>query len=100
MAVDVVLDSKFVIKQGYINTYVLTASTNKEVAIPTGSKYALFSSENNIWVRVGGVAAIPSGDTIDGTGSELNPSLRSLGSETIIGVISASAAKLSIVFYL
>lgn len=96
----VVPDVNYAIKQGYVNTYELTASTNKEITVPTGSKFAVFAADANIWVVVGTTtAAIPSGDTTDGTGAELNPSIRYLGSETKINVISASAALISIMFY-
>jgi len=97
--VPTVPDVNFVLKQGYINTYVLIASTNKAITVPTGYKFAVFASPSDIWVRVGAVAAIPSGDTTDGTGSELNPTARYLDTDTIIGVISESAAKISIMFY-
>ena len=97
--ITVPLDSNFIIQQGYINNYVLTPSTNKEVAIPTGSNYVSINSTKNIWVKIGGAATIPSGDVTDGTGSELNPKMRSLGSNTIIGVISSGAAKISVIFY-
>ena len=97
--VPVTPEVNYAIKQGYINTYELTANTNKTITVPTGAKFALFCANADIWVRVGGTASIPSGDTTDGTGSELNPSIRYLGTATTIGVISTSAAKLSIMFY-
>ena len=91
-------DTNFAIQQGYINTYVLTINTNKAVTAPTGAKFAVFCANADIWVKIGGVAAIPAGDTTDGTGSELNPSVRYLDSATI-GIISESAAKVSVMFY-
>ena len=95
----VVPEVNYALKQGYVNTYTLTATTNKTITVPTGSKFALFAADADIWVRVGAVAAIPSGDTTNGTGSELNPSIRYLDTNTTIGVISTSAAKLSVMFY-
>ena len=93
-------DVNYALKQGYINTYELTANTNKEITVPTGSEFAVFAANADLWVRVGTTAAVvPSGDTTDGTGSELNPSTRYLGSETKINMISASAALVSIMFY-
>jgi hypothetical protein len=97
--VPVTPDQNYAISQGYVNTYVLTANANKEITVPTGSKFALFAANADIWVRVGAAAAVPAGDTTDGTGSELNPTLRFIGSNTIIGVISESAAKVSVMFY-
>lgn len=92
-------DQTFAIPQGYVNNYVLTASTNKAVTIPSGARYAVFAASADIWVRVGGTASIPSADVTDGTGSELNPVVRWIEGETTIGVISAYDAKVSIIFY-
>lgn len=92
-------DQTFAIQKGYVNNYQLVASTLKTVTVPTGARYAIFSATADIWVRIGAAAAIPAGDVTDGTGSELNPSIRWIQSETSIGVISAYAAKVSITFY-
>jgi hypothetical protein len=97
--VPVVPDENYALEQGYINTYVLTANANKAITVPTGSKYVVFAANADIWVRIDGAASVPSGDTTDGTGSELNPNARYLGSETTIGIISESAAKVSVMFY-
>jgi len=97
--VPVVPDVNYAIEQGYINTYVLITNVNKAITVPTGSKYVIFAANADIWVRIDGAAVVPSGDTTDGTGSELNPSTRYLGSETTIGIISESAAKVSLMFY-
>jgi hypothetical protein len=87
------------IKVGYVNTYLLTVSTNKAVTIPTGSRYAIFAATADIWVKMGGAASIPAGDTTDGTGSELNPTIRFVEGQTTLGIISAAAAKVSVAFY-
>ena len=87
------------IKQGYINNYVLVANEHKSITVPTGSKFALFCANADIWVRVGGTAKVPSGDVTDGTGSELNPDTRYLDAATTIGVISESATKIVAMFY-
>jgi hypothetical protein len=92
-------DQTFAIKQGYVNNYVLVASTNTAVTVPSGYHYALFNSNCDIWVKLGGAAAIPAADVTDGTGSELNPHMRRVEPGATIGVISESAAKVSIVFY-
>ena len=92
-------DQTYAIKQGDVNNYVLTASTNKAVTVPSGANYAVFAADADIWVKVGGVAAIPATDVTDGTGSELNPAVRRVDSGATIGVISGSAAKVSITFY-
>jgi hypothetical protein len=97
--VPVTPDVNYALEQGYINSYLLVASTNKAITVPTDAKFVIFSSTDDIWVRVGGTAVVPSGDTTDGTASELNPSVRYLGSDTTIGIISESAAKVSLMFY-
>lgn len=92
-------DQTFAIKKGYLNNYVLTPGTNKAVTVPTGAKYAMFSADSDIWVNIGGTAAVPTGDVTDGTGSALNPATRRVESGSTIGMISAYAAKVSIAFY-
>ena len=92
-------DTNFAIKQGYIYTNVLAANVAESVTVPTGAKFVIITSTANLWVKIGGVATVPSGDTTNNTGSELNPSVRYLGDSTTIGIISESAAKVSLVFY-
>lgn len=92
-------DQTYALKQGTIDNYVLAASTNKAVTVPAGAEYALFAADADIWVKVGGVAAVPSGDVTDGTGSELNPVVRRVEPGGTVGVISEYAAKVSITFY-
>lgn len=93
-------DQTFAVPQGYVNTYLLTATTAKTITIPTGARYAIFASTADIWVLIGtGTAAIPAGDTTDGTGSELNPVCRWIEGETQMSIVSPYAAKISIGFY-
>jgi len=93
-------DQTFAVPQGYVNSYLLTATTAKTITIPTGARYAVFASTSDIWVRIGtGTATIPVGDTNNGTGSELNPVCRWVDGETQMSVVSAYAAKLSITYY-
>ena len=93
-------DQTFAVPQGYVNSYLLTASTAKTITIPSGARYVIFASTADIWVRVGsGTAVVPVGDTNNGTGSELNPVCRWVEGETQMSVISAYAAKISITYY-
>lgn len=92
-------DQTYVVKRGYVNNYLLTAGANKAVTVPTDAHYAIFSANADIWVKIGGTATVPSGDTTDGTGSELNPRARKVDPGQTIGVISEYAAKVSIAFY-
>ena len=97
--VPTVPEANSAIKQGYINNYVLVADEHKSITVPSGAKFALFCANADIWVRVGGTAKVPTGDTTDGTGSELNPAIRYLDSETTIGIISQHATKICVMFY-
>lgn len=92
-------DVTYALQRGYVNNYVLTANTNKAVTVPTGYHYALFISDADIWVNIGGVSAIPSADVTDGTGYELNPVVRRVEPGATIGVISTYATKVCISFY-
>lgn len=92
-------DQTFAIKTGTVNNYLLAVNTNKAVTVPADCSYALFAANADIWVEMGGAAAVPAGDITDGTGSELNPTIRKVEPGGTIGIISESAAKVSITFY-
>jgi len=92
-------DQTFAVKTGTVNNYLLVANTNKAVTVPAGANYAIFSANADIWVEMGGAATVPAGDVTDGTGSELNPTIRKVEPGGTIGVISEYAAKVSITFY-
>jgi len=92
-------DTNYALKQGYINNYVLDSNKIKSITIPTDAKFALFCANGDIWVKIGDIARVPDADNELGTGSELNPILRYLDTETTISVISESAVKLSVIFY-
>lgn len=95
----VIPDANFAIKQGYIYTNVLAANTAESITIPTGAKFFIINATADLWVNVGGTGTVPAGDTTNDTGSELNPTIRYLGSDTTIGIISESACKVSVMFY-
>ena len=94
--------------KGGVDSFLLTANTAKTITVPTfltasgsqvAARYCLIKADANIWVNWSTTATIPAGDTIDGTGSELNPDFRILESVSTFSIISASAAKLSICFF-
>jgi len=97
--VPVTPDVNFAIKQGDIYNYILAASTATAVAVPTGAKFAVFNSNADLWVKIGSAATVPTADILDGSGSELNPEIRYIGASTTIGLLSESAAKVSIMYY-
>jgi len=81
---------------------VLTANTAKLVAIPSCSIAVFFSCDADFWVKFGDssvVAAIPTSDVTDGSGSILNPTARILGVQTHISVISESDCSMSLEWF-
>ena len=87
---------------GFICTKVLAASTQERVAIPAGAIAVLFSA-TAAFVAKGGAAAVAATwptDLDDGTGLELNPTIRRLnGVDTHISVISDGACVISMRFF-
>jgi hypothetical protein len=94
--------------KGSVDSFLLTANTAKTITVPTFTNLAgnqtpahncVINADANIWVNWGTTATIPAGDTVNGTGSELNPTARTLSGVTSFSIISASAAKVSIAWY-
>ena len=94
--------------KGSVDSFLLTANTAKTITVPTftnssnGQTQAMncvINADANIWVNWVTTATIPAGDTVNGTGSELNPTARTLSGVTSFSIISASAAKVSIAWY-
>lgn len=76
------------------------STTATTVTVPTGAKFALFSSTGDFFARWSGTAAVPAGDVSDGTGSECNPIVRSVEAGDTFSIVAASADTLiSIAFY-
>jgi hypothetical protein len=94
--------------KGSVDSFLLTANTAKTITVPTftnsdagqtPAKNCVINADSDFWVNWGTTATIPAGDTTDGTGSELNPTARTLSGVTSFSIISASAAKVSIAWY-
>jgi len=85
----------------YVNDYVLTAGTAKTVSVPANARYAFISANGDIWANFsGGTAAIPVADITDGSGSELNPTVRYMHAAlSSFSLISAANALVSIAWY-
>jgi hypothetical protein len=93
-------DQTSAVPRGHVDNYLLTAGVAKTITIPTGARYVMFTSSADLWVVIGsGIAAIPTGDVTDGSGSELNPICRWIEGETQMSIISGAAAKVSIMYY-
>lgn len=91
-----------------VDSFLLTASTAKTITVPTftnsaagqtPAKKCIINFDSDVWVNWGTTATIPAGDTTDGTGSELNPTARTLSGVTSFSIISSAAAKGSIAWY-
>ena len=87
------------------NTYTynvtLTANTGRSLKWPVGAKYFNISSASPFWfVADAALAAAPTADALDGTGSILSPSQRNIPSgSTYFSLISATTQTISIEFW-
>ena len=81
-----------------INGVLLAANIAESITIPSGSKFAMFNATADFYARYTGTAAVIS-DTTDGTGSELNPTVRTLSVGDTISVISGETCYLTVAFY-
>lgn len=82
-----------------INVQTLAPTVAESVTIPSGAKYVVFSSSADFYARINAAATIPVGDVTDGSGSEMNPSIRQLRDVTTLSVISPSACTITLAFY-
>lgn len=86
---------------GYNQTRVLAATTAERVSIPAGAIAVLFSCTDHFIAKGGdnAVTATVPGDVDDGTGQEINPTLRRLeGTDTHISVIALAACYIQLKF--
>jgi len=81
-----------------INGAVLAANIAESITVPSGAKYALFNATADFYARYNGTAAVIT-DKSDGTGSELNPTIRTLASGDTISVISGETCYVTVAFY-
>ena len=83
----------------YKHHRVLAANTVETFAVPTDAKFVLFSCTADFYVDFAATAAVPSADVTDGSGVDLNPTVRRLNGVTNISVISESGCKLTMIFF-
>lgn len=81
-----------------VNGVALGANTAESITVPSGAKFALFSADTDFFARYTGTATVIT-DTTDGSGSELNPVIRSLLSSDTISVISENSCLITVSFY-
>lgn len=88
------------IGSSYINNHALAAATNEVITVPTNARWAFFACNVDVWVRYDGSAAsVPAADITDGTGQELNPTIRYVRNIARIDMISATAGVCSITYF-
>src|SRR5688572_6181721 len=79
----------------WVDTKALAANTAEAFAVPTGAKYVVFGADVNFAVRynaaLAGTAAAYA-DAADGTGCEVNPTVRWLQGVAEISVITNATA--------
>jgi hypothetical protein len=83
----------------YVYNYSLAANTAESITWPTNANRVNLACQAPYWVRVGGTAAVPVADVVDGTGSALNSAQRRRGSESSVSIISATAQVCSAEFW-
>lgn len=88
----------------YVNHCVLAAASSAHAFdTPTGACFASFSADCNFAVSYGTTSVTyPSSDVTDGSGNEINPTMRNLGSTastTGIAIIAPSSGVVTINWY-
>lgn len=53
----------------YVSNRTLAAGVAETVTVPAGATSVIVSGDATMWARIGGTAAVPTGDVTDGTGS-------------------------------
>lgn len=81
-----------------INGRALLANVAESITVPSGARFALFNATADFYAKYTGTAAVIS-DITNGTGSELNPTVRTLVATDTISVISAEVCKVTVCFY-
>lgn len=83
----------------FVNVTTLASGIAEEVTIPTDAKFILFSASSDFYARVNGTASIPVNDIADGSGSELNPVIRSLLGVDSLSLIAPFDCRITMCFY-
>lgn len=83
----------------HVFSSVLTINTNKSFTVPDTAVYVMFSANGDFYVGYDEAAAVPSGDTVDGTAQELNPAGRYIEGITTVQVISEAAIKITLSWF-
>lgn len=89
----------------YIDNRVLAANTAEAHTVPTDAagvkaNYVVFSATCDFYADFASTAVVPSADVTNGSGPELNPTVRFLANDvTTISLISPTACVVTMMFY-
>ena len=87
---------------GYVDCRILAANTQESHDVPTGAKYVRVTATGDVFINIGGTAAVAA-DITNGTSSILMvnalPRVFALGSATTIGVIASAVQTVVLEFY-
>lgn len=92
-------DSPFI--PSYVIHRTLAGGVAETITPPAGARFCIFSGNSGLgdfYVRVGGTATVPSGDSSDGTSSFCNPGYCKVRPLEDISVISSNAGILTVAF--
>ena len=98
--IEILNDNSFALRApDYVSAAVLSASTEETVSVPEEASHVFFAGTADFYVGYDDTAAIPSSDVTDGTGHELNPTVRLIRGVTDISLISPSNSVVTLSFY-
>jgi len=84
----------------YVDVRVLSAGVNQAHTVPENARYVIFSATADFFVSYEGAeAVVPVAAVTDGTGNELNPSIRYLKNMAELNLISPVACTVTMAFY-
>ncbi|MAH45943.1 hypothetical protein CMI37_08930 [Candidatus Pacearchaeota archaeon] len=87
-------------RSAHVDHKVIAATVAETFTVPTDATVVVLASNVDFYVDWHGeTAAVPAGDVSDGTGVELNPSVRAIGGLTSFSVISASNGIVTAAWY-
>lgn len=87
----------------YVDAAVLAANTANTYNVPSGAAFVGFSANIDFYVSYGNTGAtLPTTDNVAGTASELNPTIRYIGSTketTGITLVSGSSGQVTLSWF-
>ena len=98
-AVNTTMYTDTVFLPDYVNHYTLTASTARDITIPSNCSFAILSAPVDFLHNTNGTAVIPASDVEDGTGSFLNIGYCRVRGGDTVSVISASNSYITVACY-